>query len=141
MQGLGFPILSAQNVTPPFFNMVQQNALPKAQFSIWLHPDMSAATPGEMVLGGIDQSQYTGELWTIPLSSERCEPLNAYSIVLWVSLSIALRPCRPIQRSADCCTHLHQLSCPRLLLQATPQACMGASFVARVLSHSMCRGH
>ncbi|KAF6211414.1 hypothetical protein GE061_011926 [Apolygus lucorum] len=52
--GLAFPRLSVLNVTPPFFNMLQQNDIPGV-FSFYLNRDLDASRGGEIVFGGYDK--------------------------------------------------------------------------------------
>ena len=61
-QGLGFPNNSAQNVTTPFFRMVQEWQLAQNMFSVWLNPDPDADDAGEIVFGGLNPSRFTGTL-------------------------------------------------------------------------------
>lgn len=70
MQGLGFPNISADGATPPFFNMVNQGLLTNQQFSLWLNPNQSANAAGELTFGGVNHAHYTGQLRTVPLSKQ-----------------------------------------------------------------------
>lgn len=66
-QGLAFPEISIGGVTPPFQNMVQQGLVPEPVFSFWLNRNDPSGPGGELVLGGVDPSHYTGEhLWCAP---------------------------------------------------------------------------
>lgn len=65
---MAFPSVSEQGVTPPYFNMVQQQLLANAQFSIWLNPDVNALDAGELMFGGVNEERFSGELQEIPLS-------------------------------------------------------------------------
>ena len=67
-QGLGFPQLSKQGVQPPFFSLMVQEVIPAPQFSMWLNPDRDSPQGGTLLLGGIDRTQYSGQLVTLPLS-------------------------------------------------------------------------
>ncbi len=68
-QGLAFPEISIGGVTPPFQNMVQQGLVPEPVFSFWLNRNDPSGPGGELVLGGVDPSHYTGEhLWCVLLS-------------------------------------------------------------------------
>ncbi|KAK9807990.1 hypothetical protein WJX73_000450 [Symbiochloris irregularis] len=66
--GLGFQNISLMHETPPFFNLVQENALVRPIFSIWLNPNQESVIGGELIFGGINSMYYTGPLATIPLS-------------------------------------------------------------------------
>lgn len=69
LQGLGFESLSQMKVTPPFFTMLDEDLLPQPEFSIWLNPDPMQLNAGEITLGGIDHSRYSGDLTFLPTSS------------------------------------------------------------------------
>lgn len=60
-QGLAFPEISIGGATPPFQNMVDQGLVPEPVFSFWLNRNHPAGPGGELVLGGVDPSHYTGE--------------------------------------------------------------------------------
>ena len=60
-QGLAFPEISIGGATPPFQNMVDQKLVPEPVFSFWLNRNHPSGPGGELVLGGVDPSHYTGE--------------------------------------------------------------------------------
>ncbi|KAK9861936.1 hypothetical protein WJX84_010636 [Apatococcus fuscideae] len=60
--GLGFPNNSALNSTPPFFNMIQEGKLQQNVFSVWLNPDLAALDAGEITIGGLNHSRFSGNL-------------------------------------------------------------------------------
>ena len=62
VQGLGFKGNSAQNATPPFFNMVEAGILDQNLFSVWLNPALDAPSAGELIFGGVNETRYSGEL-------------------------------------------------------------------------------
>jgi len=64
--GLGFPSISVNHVNPVFTNMIAQGAEPV--FSFYLGKADGQA--GELFLGGIDTSKFTGTLQYVPLTSE-----------------------------------------------------------------------
>ncbi|XP_004343311.1 lysosomal aspartic protease [Capsaspora owczarzaki ATCC 30864] len=68
--GLGFQEISVLNVVPVFYNMVAQGLLNSASFAFWLSRNgTSILKPGgELVLGGVDPSHYTGAFTYIPVS-------------------------------------------------------------------------
>eukprot|EP00761_Pharyngomonas_kirbyi_P011208 gb/GECH01011233.1/.p1 GENE.gb/GECH01011233.1/~~gb/GECH01011233.1/.p1 ORF type:complete len:482 (+),score=75.29 gb/GECH01011233.1/:1-1446(+) len=69
--GMAWPSISVDHVEPPFFKMMQQNLVPKGQFAFWLNRDLgNGAKGGELVLGGIDPSHYTGDIFWVPLASK-----------------------------------------------------------------------
>jgi hypothetical protein len=66
--GLAWPSISVDKVVPPIQNMLSQGILKTGVFSFYL-PSQDGAK-GELDLGGIDSSKYTGELFYQPLSSK-----------------------------------------------------------------------
>jgi saccharopepsin len=66
--GLGFNTISQYHIPTPFEQMVSQKLVDENLFAFYL-PDASGAQ-GELTLGGIDKSHYTGELVSVPLTSE-----------------------------------------------------------------------
>lgn len=68
--GLGFPEISQDRVTTPFENMIKQNLLPKPVFSFYLNRDVNGNRGGELVLGGIDESHFEGDIEYVPISEE-----------------------------------------------------------------------
>merc|ERR1712025_635097 len=66
--GLGFNTISAYHIPTPFEQMVSQKLISEPKFAFYLPDDASAK--GELVLGGIDKSHYTGELVSVPLTNE-----------------------------------------------------------------------
>lgn len=65
--GMAFPVLSVNDVTPPFQNLMQQNLVNEGKFAFYLSKSTDAK--GELTLGGIDSNHYTGELTYEPLKS------------------------------------------------------------------------
>merc|ERR1712139_579524 len=66
--GLGFDAISQYYIPTPFEQMVSQKLVSESVFAFYLPDDASAK--GELVLGGIDKSHYTGELVSVPLTNE-----------------------------------------------------------------------
>merc|ERR1712023_201977 len=66
--GLGFKTISQYHIPTPFEQMISQKLISEPVFAFYL-PDDASAT-GELVLGGIDKSHYTGELVSVPLTNE-----------------------------------------------------------------------
>jgi len=65
--GLAFPILSVNKVPTVFENMFTQGVVEKNVFSFYLGKE--SGENGELLLGGIDTSKYTGDMNFVPLSS------------------------------------------------------------------------
>ena len=68
MQGMGFPEISVDGLTPPFNNLVRQNLVKEPVFSFWLDRNAKDAVGGEMVLGGIDPAHYSGKHTWAPIT-------------------------------------------------------------------------
>ena len=73
--GLAYPIMSAHNQLSFFDHLMQEGSLEKDMFSFFL--SWNEETPAQLVLGGVDDSKYEGDLvmhpvidkqfWSIPL--------------------------------------------------------------------------
>lgn len=68
--GMGFPLIAVTGATPPFHKALDQGLLAAPLFSFWLNRDPSSSYGGEMILGGIDDSHYTGEHTWVPVTRE-----------------------------------------------------------------------
>merc|ERR1712118_585454 len=66
--GMGFNSISQYHIPTPFEQMVTQKLISEPVFAFYLPDDASAK--GELILGGVDKSHYTGDLVTVPLTSE-----------------------------------------------------------------------
>jgi len=65
--GLAFPILSVNKVPTVFENMFTQGVIDKNLFSFYLGKE--SGEKGELLLGGIDTTKYSGDINYVPLSS------------------------------------------------------------------------
>lgn len=63
--GMAFPVLSVNDVEPPFFSLVDAGLVQEEVFSFYL--GNSRTDKGELVLGGVDPDHYTGEFSYVPL--------------------------------------------------------------------------
>eukprot|EP01094_Clydonella_sp_ATCC50884_P025842 TRINITY_DN692_c0_g1_i1.p2 TRINITY_DN692_c0_g1~~TRINITY_DN692_c0_g1_i1.p2 ORF type:complete len:394 (+),score=138.78 TRINITY_DN692_c0_g1_i1:111-1184(+) len=68
--GLAFETISADHVTPVWYNMLDQNLVEKGMFAFWLSQDASAPEGGELFLGGYNPNRMTGDITYVPLTSE-----------------------------------------------------------------------
>ena len=68
--GLAFESISVDAVTPVWYNIMDQNLVKDNIFSFWLSKDDTAPIGGELILGGVDPSHYTGPITYAPLFSE-----------------------------------------------------------------------
>ena len=62
MQGMGFPEIAVEQAVPPFNMMLDQGLLAEPVFAFWLNRNPDDPEGGEMVLGGIDEAHYTGDI-------------------------------------------------------------------------------
>merc|ERR1711907_465690 len=65
--GMAWPRISVDGIPPVFQNMVTQKAVDKPVFAFHLGKD---GATGELVIGGVDDSHYIGDLHYLPLSNE-----------------------------------------------------------------------
>jgi len=65
---MAWPSISVDEVKPPIQNMLEQKIIDKGVFSFYLPSSSSEA--GELDIGGIDESKFTGDLFYVPLSSQ-----------------------------------------------------------------------
>jgi cathepsin D len=70
--GLAFQSISVDNVVPVWYNLMYQGLVQQNVFSVWLSDisDPDAQTGGELLLGGIDSTKYSGALTYVPLTNE-----------------------------------------------------------------------
>lgn len=60
--GMGYPLISVNNVLPVFDNLMKQKLVEKNIFSFYLNRDPTGQPGGELMLGGTDSRYYHGEL-------------------------------------------------------------------------------
>lgn len=65
--GMAWPRISVDSIPPVFQNMVTQKAVGEPVFAFHLGKD---GATGELVIGGVDESHYSGDLHYLPLSNE-----------------------------------------------------------------------
>jgi hypothetical protein len=78
--GMAWQSISVDNIPPIFADLVYENAVDAPVFAFYL-PSTSGGT-GELIIGGIDQKHYTGELTYVPLSSETYWELKLDDVTL-----------------------------------------------------------
>lgn len=67
--GLAFQSIATHNITPPFYQIMEQHLITEPVFSFWLNRNPFADKGGELILGGFDHKKFTGEFSYVPLSS------------------------------------------------------------------------
>ncbi len=68
--GLAFESISVDAVTPVWYNIMDQKLVDQNLFSFWLSKDAGNVVGGELILGGVDTSRFTGPITYAPLFSE-----------------------------------------------------------------------
>jgi len=68
--GMGYDSISVDHVTPVWYNLVSQGLVSQPVFTFWLSQNPAASAGGELTLGAIDSSRFTGDLTYAPLTSE-----------------------------------------------------------------------
>ncbi|KTW31254.1 uncharacterized protein T551_01326 [Pneumocystis jirovecii RU7] len=65
--GLGYSSIAVNGIIPPFYNMVEQNAINEPVFAFWMGNIEKDIEGGECTFGGIDPMHYEGDLTYIPV--------------------------------------------------------------------------
>jgi len=68
--GLAFESISVDSAIPLWYNILSQKLVSSPIFSFWLSQDPTASVGGELTLGGVDSSKYTGSFSYAPLTNE-----------------------------------------------------------------------
>ncbi|CAF0873304.1 unnamed protein product [Didymodactylos carnosus] len=68
--GLAYPGIAAGGETPLFYNMWNQGLIPAPIFSFYFNPNYTVIVGGELILGDIDTSKYTGSVTYIPVTTQ-----------------------------------------------------------------------
>jgi len=59
--GLGYPTIAVNGILPPVNNMIAQGQLTSGMFAFFLNRTANADDGGEISIGGVDPSRYTGD--------------------------------------------------------------------------------
>ncbi|PLN78951.1 aspartyl protease [Aspergillus taichungensis] len=65
--GLGFDTISVNKIVPPFYSMLNQDALDEPVFAFYLGDANTEGDDSVATFGGVDKDHYEGELIKIPL--------------------------------------------------------------------------
>jgi len=68
--GLAFDTISVDSVVPPWYNLLSQKLVSDPVFSVWLSKDPRGQSGGQLILGGIDNTYYKGDLFYVPLTEK-----------------------------------------------------------------------
>ncbi|XP_072373674.1 cathepsin E-like [Scyliorhinus torazame] len=68
--GLGYPSLAEGGAIPVFDRMMYQNLLEEPIFSVLINREADSENGGELFLGGIDHSRYTGSINWVSVSQK-----------------------------------------------------------------------
>lgn len=66
--GLGFKEIAVDDVTPVWYNMLDQGLVPEPVFSFWLNRNAVDSNGGELVFGGVDPNHYEGNHTYVPVT-------------------------------------------------------------------------
>ena len=58
--GLGYPKIAVNGIVPPINNMMAQGELQAGMFAFFLNRTPNAEDGGELSIGGVDESRFTG---------------------------------------------------------------------------------
>jgi len=68
--GMGFSKISVNHLPTVFDNMVAEGVVEDSVFSFWLNRNPDDSNGGQLVLGGVDETLYTGEINYLPITRE-----------------------------------------------------------------------
>ncbi|XP_062383607.1 nothepsin [Sardina pilchardus] len=68
VMGMGYPDLAEEMGAPVFDSMMAQNLVEQPIFSFKLFKSKSSSEGGELLIGGVDESMYTGPINWVPLT-------------------------------------------------------------------------
>eukprot|EP01098_Paradermamoeba_levis_P000005 TRINITY_DN1000_c0_g1_i6.p1 TRINITY_DN1000_c0_g1~~TRINITY_DN1000_c0_g1_i6.p1 ORF type:complete len:477 (-),score=197.30 TRINITY_DN1000_c0_g1_i6:99-1499(-) len=68
--GMAYDSISVDHVTPVWYNILSQGLVSEPVFAFYLNRDPSAASGGELVLGGVDPSHYKGDFQYVNITKK-----------------------------------------------------------------------
>ncbi|RCH99517.1 hypothetical protein CU097_015439 [Rhizopus azygosporus] len=99
--GLGFPALTANSDTalaydPFIFSLAKQNLIPEPIFGVYLGSMDATGWAGEVLLGAVNQSKYTGELKYVPVQQNINPKTQKLDYTYW---SVGIQDIKVIQNN------------------------------------------
>jgi len=94
--GMAYPDISVDSITPVFNSMVDQSLVDSSVFGFWLNRDYNADVGGELTLGGVDSSHYSGSINYVPISSHGYWQFHMSSISIGGSVVACSSGCEAI---------------------------------------------
>ncbi|KAL6116563.1 uncharacterized protein ACO6RY_14551 [Pungitius sinensis] len=95
--GLGYPVLAEILGNPVFDNMLAQKALDEPIFSFFLSRRTSSSGPeSELLLGGKDESLYSGPINWLPVTAKGYWQIKMESVSVQGAVSLCPRGCQAI---------------------------------------------
>ncbi|THU57374.1 hypothetical protein C4D60_Mb03t02840 [Musa balbisiana] len=80
--GLGFEEISVGNVTPIWYNIVNQSLVKEPIFSFWFNRNVNEGAGGEIVFGGVDSQHYKGEHIYVPVTQKGYWQFNMEDVLV-----------------------------------------------------------
>jgi len=68
--GLGFDTISVDGVVPPWYNLISQHLVSEPVFSVWHSKNPRGANGGQLILGGVANSYFKGDIFYQPLTQK-----------------------------------------------------------------------
>ncbi|XP_061387520.1 lysosomal aspartic protease-like [Musca vetustissima] len=68
--GMAYQTIAVDNVVPPFYNMFAQGLVDSDVFSFYLTRGGTSDQGGELILGGVDSSLYSGDITYVDVSEQ-----------------------------------------------------------------------
>jgi cathepsin D len=80
--GMGYESIAESSAAPLFNNMYSQGLVSENIFSFYLNSDLTADEGGELILGGIDSSYYSGDINYVDVSKQGYWQFNMDSLTV-----------------------------------------------------------
>ncbi|KAH8419312.1 hypothetical protein KR222_004528 [Zaprionus bogoriensis] len=103
--GMGYQSIAVDGVTPPFYNLFAEGLIEEPTFAFYLAREGSAQQGGQLILGGVDEQLFSGNLTYVPVTEQGYWQFNLTSAVMGGYVV-----CYECQAIADTGTSL--LACP-----------------------------